>query len=247
MEKGETLSFPDSVVSFFKGMLGRPYGGFEKELQKIVLKDEKPLDVRPGSMLEDYNFDKAKEELENEFKREFSKQEIMSYVLYPAVFKEYVKFSETYGDASIFCTRSFFYPLNPEEEIEVDIEEGKTLIVKYLSVGEPNEKGYRRVYFELNGQQRNVSIKDEKLADVIKSNIKGDLSNPKDICATMPGKIVKINVKEGDLIKKDDLLVVTEAMKIETKIKAGISGKVEKIYLNESDKIEAGDLIIKIA
>lgn len=247
LEKGEALSFPDSVVSFFKGMLGRPYGGFPKELQKIVLRDEKPLDVRPGSMLENYDFDKAEKELENEFKREFSKQEVMSYALYPAVFKDYVKFSEAYGDASIFCTRSFFYPLNPEEEIEVDIEEGKTLIVKYLSVGEPDEKGYRRVYFELNGQQRNVSIKDEKLADVIKSNIKGDLSNPKDVCATMPGKIVKINVKEGDSIKKDDLLVVTEAMKIETKIKAGVSGKVEKIYLNESDKIEAGDLIIKIA
>jgi pyruvate carboxylase len=114
-------------------------------------------------------------------------------------------------------------------------------------MGEPDEKGYRKIYFELNGQQRNVGIKDEKLADVIKSNVKGDLGNPKDVCATMPGKIVKINVKEGDSIKKDDLLVVTEAMKIETKIKAGISGKVEKVFLNEGDRIEAGDLIIKIA
>ncbi len=247
IEKGENLSFPDSVVSFFKGMLGKPYGGFPEILQKIVLKDEKPLTVRPGSILKDYDFEKAKKELSDEFGGNFTEEEVMSYALYPAVFKDYMRFRETYGDASVFCTRSFFYPLNPEEEIEVDIEEGKTLIVKYISTGEANEKGFRRVYFELNGQQRNVSIKDEKLTNVIKSNIKGDLGNPKDICATMPGKIVKINVAEGDMVKKDDLLVITEAMKIETKIKAGVAGKVEKIYLSEGDKIEAGDLIIKIA
>ncbi len=244
--RGENLSFPDSVVSFFKGMLGRPHGGFPKSLQKIVLKNEKPLNVRPGSVLEDYDFSKARAELKREFSREFSNEEILSYALYPTVFKDYVKFNEIYGDASIFCTRSFFYPLNPEEEIEIDIEEGKTLIVKYLNLSEPDKKGNRKVYFELNGQPRNVSIKDERLADVIKSNIKGDFNNPKDICATMPGKIVKINVKEGDNVDKDDLLVVTEAMKIETKIKSGISGSVVKIYLQEGDKIESGDLIIKI-
>ncbi len=246
-EKGKNLSFPDSVVSFFKGMLGQPYGGFPEDLKKMVLKDEEPLTERPGKLLEDYNFKSAKKELEDKFKREFNDEEIISYALYPEVFKDYVKFVETYGDASIFCTRSFFYPLKKEEEIEVDIEEGKTLIVKYVGMGEPNEKGLRKVYFELNGQPRNVNIKDEKLTDIIKSNIKGDLSNPHDICATMPGKIVKINVKEGDSVKKDDLLVITEAMKIETKIKSGIDGKVEKIYLNEGDKIEAADLIIKLA
>jgi pyruvate carboxylase len=245
-QKAENLSFPDSVVSFFKGMLGQPYGGFPEELKKIVLKDEEPLNERPGKLLEDFDFKNAKKELEDEFKREFNGEEIISYALYPAVFKDYVKFVETYGDSSIFDTRSFFYPLKKEEEIDVDIEEGKTLIIKYLSMGEPNEKGCRRVYFELNGQPRNVNIKDEKLTDIIKSNIKGDLSDPHDICATMPGKIVKINVKEGDSVKKDDLLVVTEAMKIETKIKSGIDGKVEKIYLNEGDKIEAADLIIKL-
>ncbi len=245
-EKGENLSFPDSVVSFFKGMLGQPYGGFPEDLKEIVLKDEEPLKERPGKLLEDYDFNKAKKELEDEFKREFTDEEIVSYALYPAVFRDYVKFVEIYGDASVFDTKSFFYPLKKEEEIDVDIEEGKTLIIKYLSMGEPNEKGCRRVYFELNGQPRNVNIKDEKLTDIIKSNEKGDLSDPHDICATMPGKIVKINVKEGDDVKKDDLLVVTEAMKIETKIKCGISGKVAKIYLNKGDKIEAGDLIIKL-
>ena len=247
LKKGENLSFPDSVVSFFKGMLGQPYGGFPKKLQKIVLKEEKPLAKRPGLLLDDYDFDSAKKELENEFNREFSEEEVVSYALYPPVFKDYVKFAEIYGDASIFCTKSFFYPLKKEEEIEVDIEEGKTLIIKYLSVGEPDKKGFRRVYFELNGQPRNVNIKDEKLTDIIKSNVKGNLSDPHDICATMPGKIVKIYVKEKDKIKKDDLLATTEAMKIETKIKSGISGVVEKVYLSENDKIEAGDLIIKLA
>ncbi len=247
LKNGQNFSFPDSVVSFFKGMLGQPYGGFPEELRKIILKDEKPINKRPGQLLKDYDFKKAKKELEDEFLREFSDEEVISYALYPAVFKDFVNFRNTYGDAMIFDTKSFFYPLKKEEEIEVNVEEGKTLIIKYLGLGELNKKGLRRVYFELNGQARNVDIKDEKMASNIKSNIKGDIKNPYDVCSAMPGKIVAIKVKEGDKVKKDDLLAVTEAMKIETKIKANTDGVVEKIYLNENDNIDSGDLIIKLA
>ena len=154
---------------------------------------------------------------------------------------------DEYGDGSIYETKAFFYPLKKEEEINVDIEEGKTLIIKYLGQSEPDEKGYRRIYFELNGQPRNVRIKDNTLTDIIKSNEKGDLSNPKDICATMPGKITEILVNEGDKVKKGDLLIITEAMKIETKVTANIDGVVERITLKENDKIEAGDLLIKLS
>jgi pyruvate carboxylase len=245
--KGETLSFPDSVVSFFKGMLGQPVGGFPADLQEIVLKSEKPIKCRPGELLEPYNFDEAGKTLQKDFGREFSDEEIISFALYPQVFKDFVKFTDEFGNPLVIDTKSFFYPLQKEEEISVDIEEGKTLVIKYLGVSEPDEKGERRVYFELNGQPRNVKIKDNTLIDIIKSNIKGDITDPKQICATMPGKITKINVKQGEEVKKGDILIITEAMKIETKIAASIDGKVEEILLAEGDKIDAGDLLIKLS
>ncbi|MCX8083801.1 MAG: pyruvate carboxylase [Calditerrivibrio sp.] len=246
-EKGGQLSLPESVISFFKGMLGQPYGGFPEKLQQIVLRGEKPLKGRPGELLPPFDFQKAKEDLEKEFGRPFSEEAVVSYALYPQVFKDYINFVNEYGDGMVFDTKDYFYPLKKEEEIEVNIEEGKTLIIKYLGVSEPDEKGFRKVYFEFNGQARTVRIKDEKLSDYIKSNKKGDLNNPKDVCASMPGKITKINVKKGDKVKKGDLLVITEAMKMETKIVANTDGVVEEIYLNQGDKIEAGDLLIKIA
>lgn len=245
--KGETLSFPDSVVSFFKGMLGQPVGGFPSDLQKIVLKNEKAIKCRPGELLEPYDFENARKTLEKEFGREFLDEEIISYALYPQVFKDFIKFTNEFGNPIVFDTKSFFYPLKKEEEISIDIEEGKTLVIKYLGISEPDSKGERRVYFELNGQPRNVSIKDNTLSDIIKSNIKGDILDPRQICATMPGKITKLNVKPGDKVKKGDVLLITEAMKIETKITASIDGKVEEILLSEGDKIEAGDLLIKLS
>ncbi|WP_035587279.1 pyruvate carboxylase [Hippea jasoniae] len=245
-EKGENLSFPDSVVSFFKGMLGQPYGGFPQKLAKIVLKGEKPITVRPGEMLGDYDFEKAKKELKDKFKRDFEEEDVISYALYPKVFEDYVSFNQEYGDVWMLDSRSFFYPLHKNKEIEVEIEEGKTLFIKYLNLHEPDKKGFRKVDFELNGQARSVEIKDSNIAAQIKTAIKGDINNPKDICATMPGKIVKINVKEGDKVKKSDVVVITEAMKMETKIKASLDGVVEKIYLAEGDSIEAGDLIVKL-
>lgn len=246
IEKGENLSFPDSVVSFFKGMLGQPYGGFPKKLQQIVLKNETPIEGRPGEKLKPYDFKNNKTRLEKEFKRKFTEEDMISYALYPQVFKDYINFTDEYGDGSVFDTQSYFYPLRKEEEINVDIEEGKTLIIKYLGESEPDEKGYRRIYFELNGQPRNVSIKDEKLTDIIKSNEKGDLSNPKDVCAAMPGKITDLKVKKGEKVKKGDMLIITEAMKIETKITAHSNGTIDLITLNINDKIEAGDLLMRL-
>ncbi|AEI15428.1 pyruvate carboxylase [Flexistipes sinusarabici DSM 4947] len=246
-EKGETLSFPDSVVAFFKGLLGQPYGGFNEKLRKIVLKNEKAIKERPGEKLPPYDFNNVKKRLEKKYDRKLSDIDIISYALYPQVFEEWLNFTDEFGDPSIFSTRSFFYPLKKEEEIQVDIEEGKTLIIKYLGESEPDEKAYLKIFFELNGQPRTVKIKDEKLTDVIKSNVKGDSSDPKQICATMPGKILKVNVKQGEKVAKGDLLIITEAMKMETKITASCDGEVEKIYLHEGDKIESGDLLISLA
>jgi pyruvate carboxylase len=245
-EKSETLSYPDSVVSFFKGMLGQPYGGFPYRLQQAVLKDERPIKDRPGKSLPPYDFNKAHEELKKQFGRDFNNEELLAYALYPAVFKDFVSFNNEYGDSSVFDTKSFFYPLAKEEEIEVKIEQAKMLIIKYLGESMPDEKGYRKVYFELNGIPRNVRIKDNTITATAKSNTKGEPDNPEDICATMPGAITKINVKKGDKVKKGDLLAVTEAMKMETKISAASSGEVVDVLLKQGDKIESGDLIIKL-
>ncbi|MDY6821110.1 MAG: pyruvate carboxylase [Deferribacterota bacterium] len=245
-KKGETLSFPDSVYNFFKGMLGQPYKGFPKKLQKIILKGEKPITDRPGKQLKEYDFQSAEKELKNIFNRNFTEEDIISYALYPAVFKDYIKFTDVFGDPSVFSTKSFFYPLKREEEIYVDIEEGKTLIIKYLGFSEIDKKGYRTVYFELNGQPRSVQIKDEKFAEIVKSNIKGNLDDPRDICATMPGKIAQILVKKGDTVHKGKPLVITEAMKMETKITSSLDGRVNNIYLSEGSDVESGDLIMRL-
>ncbi len=243
---GINLSFPQSVVDFFKGMLGQPYGGFPEKLQKIVLKDDKPICERPGKLLGDYDFDSAKEDLNFRYNREFSEEDVVSYALYPKVFEDYVNFQNEFGNPIVFDTKSFFYPMKLEEEIETEIEEGKTLIIKYLSISNPDEKGYRKTYFELNGQPRTVRIRDNKIAETIKTSIKGDIMNPEDICASMPGKIIKLNIAEGDTVKKGTLLTITEAMKIETKIRSSIDGKVLKVYFKEGEKIESGDLLIKL-
>lgn len=246
-EKGETLSFPDSVVAFFKGLLGQPYKGFNEKLQQIVLKGETAIKERPGEKLPAFDFNNTKKSLEKKYDRKLRDIDLVSYALYPQVFEDWLNFVDEFGDPSIFSTRAFFYPLKKEHEIEVDIEEGKTLIIKYLGESAPDEKAYRKIFFELNGQPRTVKIKDNTLTDIIKSNTKGDSSDPKQVCATMPGKILKVNVKQGEKVSKGDLLVITEAMKMETKITAGCDGEVEEIYLHEGDKIESGDLLINLS
>ncbi len=244
--KGKNLSFPQSVVDFFKGMLGQPYGGFPERLRQIVLKGESYICAKPGKLLGDYNFESIKLDLRTRFDRNISDEDIISYALYPKVFEDYLRFTDEFGDPSNFDTRSFFYPMKLEEEIEIDIEEGKTLIIKYLGISKTDDKGYKKVYFELNGQPRTVMIKDKKVAIGIKTNLKGDISNPKDICAAMPGKIIDLSVKEGDIVKRGDILATTEAMKIETKIKSGIASNVAKIYLHKGDEIESGDIIMRL-
>lgn len=244
--KGEHLSFPQSVVDFFKGMLGQPYGGFPEKLQKIILKKEKPICKRPGELLEDFDFETTKKALESKHKKHFSDEDIISYALYPKVFEDYINFKDEFGNPIVLDTKSFFYPMKLEEEIEVDIEEGKTLIVRYLGISNPDKRGYRKAYFELNGQPRTVKIKDMRVAEAIKTSIKGDISNPEDVCASMPGKVIKLNVSEGNVVNKGALLIITEAMKMETKISSRINGKVSKIYVKEGDRIDSGDLLIKL-
>ncbi|PFO09907.1 pyruvate carboxylase [Bacillus sp. AFS076308] len=244
--KGNSLDFPDSVVELFEGYLGQPYGGFPEELQKVILKGKKPLEVRPGELLEDVNFDILKEELFEELGRQVTDFEILSYALYPKVFLEYIKANERFGNISMLDTPTFLYGMRLGEEIEVEIEKGKTLIVKLISIGQPQADGTRVVYFELNGQPREVSIKDESIKATVTSRLKADMKNEEHLSATMPGTVIKVLVEKGEKVERGDHLLITEAMKMETTVQAPFSGIVKDLYVKSGDAILTGDLLVEL-
>ncbi|WP_226037421.1 pyruvate carboxylase [Aquibacillus saliphilus] len=245
-QRGETLDFPSSVVEMFEGYLGQPYQGFPKELQKIILKGREPITVRPGEKLVNVNFDEVKEELEEKWNREVTDEELISYALYPKVLDDYNESYEEYGDMSVLDTLTFFYGLRLDEEIRVEIEQGITLVVNLVSIGHPQPDGTRNIYFEINGQPREVTIKDESVMSTVTTNPKVDKKNPNHIGATMRGTVVKLHVTEGEKVKKGDHLVITEAMKMETTIQAPRDGIVNKIYVGNEDKLETNDLLIEL-
>ncbi|ATA59399.1 Pyruvate carboxylase [Geobacillus stearothermophilus] len=246
-ERGETLNFPDSVVEFFEGYLGQPHGGFPKELQRIILKGREPITVRPGELLEPVDFEQIKRELYDKLGREVTDFDAIAYALYPKVFLEYADTVEKYGDISVLDTPTFLYGMRLGEEIEVEIERGKTLIVKLVSIGQPQADGTRVVYFELNGQPREVIIRDESIKAAVAERIKADRTNPNHIAATMPGTVVKVLVEKGEKVDKGDHLMVTEAMKMETTVQAPFAGIVKDIYVKSGDAIQAGDLLIELS
>lgn len=243
-ERGETIDFPDSVIEFFQGYLGQPYQGFPERLSKIILKDKEAITCRPGELLEPVDFEAIASKLKNKFGRTFSFEELLSYVLYPKVFEEYVEHYQIYGDISGLDTLTFFYGMRLGEEISVDIERGKTLIIKLISIGQVQQDGTRTLYFELNGHPREINIVDQAVQTDVVTKEKADPTNPDHIGATMPGTVMKIIVQEGEQVKKGEHLIVTEAMKMETTIQAPKDGKIVKILVAEKESIAAGDLLI---
>ncbi|MBO8155376.1 MAG: pyruvate carboxylase [Bacillaceae bacterium] len=244
-ERGDSLDFPDSVVEFFQGYLGQPYQGFPQELQRIILKGKEPIQVRPGELLDHVDFKEMEETLYQKLDREVTSFDSVSYALYPKVFMDYHKFYEQYGDMSVLDTPTFFYGMRLGEEIEVEIEQGKTLIVKLVSISQPQKDGTRVVYFELNGQPREVVVRDESIADAVSERPKADKENEKHIGASMPGTVVNVIVEKGEKVNKGDHLMVTEAMKMETTVQAPFEGRIKEIYVASGDAIKAGDLLIE--
>ncbi|WP_431307243.1 pyruvate carboxylase [Ferdinandcohnia quinoae] len=245
-EKGESLDFPDSVVELFEGYLGQPHGGFPKELQRIILKGREAITVRPGELLESVNFTDLRDTLFHSLNRQVTSHELISYALYPKVFMDYQKTVELYGDISVLDTPTFLYGMRLGEEIEVEIEQGKTLIVKLVSIGEAQADGTRVIYFELNGQPREVIIKDESIKSTIVAKAKADNSNPNHIGASMPGTVIKVLVSNGEKVNKGDHLMITEAMKMETTVQAPFSGVVKNILVSNGEAIQTGDLLLEL-
>ncbi|TKI48546.1 pyruvate carboxylase [Lysinibacillus tabacifolii] len=244
--RGKTIDFPDSVIEFFQGYLGQPHGGFPAELQKVVLKEREPITVRPGELLEPVNFEQLEEVLADKLNRPVTKKDILAYALYPKVFEEYAKTLESFGNISVLDTPTFLYGLKLGEEIEVEIEKGKTLIIKLVSIGEPQHDGTRVIYFELNGQSRELVIQDMTVEVDGSIALKADPSNPNQIGATMPGTVLKVVVSKGSPVKRGDHLLITEAMKMETTVQAPKDGIVKEVYASAGDAISTGDLLIEI-
>ena len=246
LTRGEAIDFPDSVIEFFQGYLGQPHGGFPQDLQKVILKEREAITVRPGELLEPVNFNELKQELADKVGFVPSKEDVLAYALYPKVFEEYAKMYDQFGDISVLDTPTFLYGLKLGEEIEIEIEKGKTLIVKLVSIGEPQHDGTRVMYFEMNGQSRELVIQD-MTAEVDGSiSLKANPADPNQIGATMPGTVLKVVVNKGSSVKRGDHLLITEAMKMETTVQAPKDGIVKEIYASAGDAISTGDLLIEL-
>lgn len=245
--RGEEMSFPESVVGFFKGMIGQPYGGFPERLQKIILKEEKPITCRPGELLDPVDFEEERRKLQEKVGHLVDDRTLLSNVLYPNVYPEFDRHRQNYSDTSVIPTPIFFYGLEPGQETAVEIDPGKTLIIKLNAIGAVHSDGTRQVYFELNGLARQVTVRDQSAVTDEKERVKAEPSNPSHIGAPMPGKVLKVFVKPGDEIKVGDILMVTEAMKLETNVKARCDGKVLEVKFEEGEKVEKDDLLVVLA
>ena len=240
------LSFPESVVEFFEGRLGEPLGGFPKALQTKVLKGRKPISGRPGASLPAADFEASRLQLEKSTGISHGILEVLSYILYPKVFPEFVEHQKRYSDTSVLPTPVFFHGMHPGDETSIEIEQGKTLILKYLTVGEPHADGTRTVFFELNGQPREVVTLDKSLTAKTAARPKATPGNPLEIAAPMPGVISKMLVATGEEVSPGQKLFVLEAMKMETTVCAEKPGIASLITVSAGGQVEGGDLVVKL-
>lgn len=246
IKEGHKLDFPESVVSYFKGDIGQPVNGFNKELQDVILKGQQPLTERPGEYLDPVNFDEIRQELEAKDYGEVTEQDVISYVLYPKVFDQFMQTKQQYGDLSLLDTPTFFFGMRNGETVEIEIDTGKRLIIKLETISEPDENGYRTIYYVMNGQARRISIKDENIKINTNLKPKADKSNPSHIGAQMPGSVTEVKVTVGEEVKVNQPLLITEAMKMETTIQAPFNGTIKQVTVVNGDAIATGDLLIEI-
>ena len=242
------IAFPDSVVSMLRGDLGQSPGGWPAGLQKKALKGEAPITVRPGSLLALADLGGDRKGIEEKLERTLSDAEFASWLMYPKVFTDFAAAQEEYGPVSVLPTPSYFYGMEQEDEIFVDIERGKTLVIRCLAIGETDEKGMVTVFFELNGQPRRVKVPDRAHgASNGKARRKAEVGNAAHVGAPMPGVVSTVSVAAGQTIKAGDVLLSIEAMKMETALHAERDGEVAEVLVKAGDQIDAKDLLIVYA
>jgi len=245
VQKGEHLAFPDSVVTYFEGMMGQPQGGFPPDIGEVVLKGKAPITGRPGEFLHPVDFDAVYDEM-SIFCPEPTMKDMVSYCLYPNVLKNYHAHVQEYSALTSLDTPVFFNGLNLGETTEVEIEDGKTLFIKLVSIGELDDDNYRNVVFELNGHRRETSVPDTSVGPAQTSFVQADMENPMEIGAGIPGMISKLHVAPGDVVEKNDILAVIEAMKMETVIVSKAAGVIDKVFIKEHQTVKVGELLIRM-
>jgi pyruvate carboxylase len=247
LDPARETSFPDSVVEFFHGDLGQPYGGFPAELQAEVLKGAGPLRVRPGEVLEPTDLEAARAEAEKRIRRRVSDRELASYLMYPKVFVDFAEHHRLHGDVSVLPTPVFLFGLRRDDELFVDIERGKTLVIRFLATGDADEEGRRSMFFELNGQPREVKVVDRSLAATGPGRRMADEADPTHIPAPMPGLVVAVTAHPGERVERGDRLLSIEAMKMETGVFAERAGVVEEVLVAAGTQVETKQLLMIVA
>ena len=245
VEKGKSLAFPDSVVSYFKGMMGQPTNGFPEDLQKVVLKGEEPITCRPGELLDPVDWDELEKKVK-EFSPDASWRDVISYAMYPKVLEDFFAKRKEFGYLVRMGSHIFFNGMAVGETTKVNIEDGKTLVIKYLGLGDRNEDGTRTVQFELNGMRREIDVPDPQAADTGKKVVMADLNDKGQVGASIPGMVSKISVKKGETVKENQVLATIEAMKMETSVVARMDGTVEEVLIEPGRSVKAGELLFTI-
>ena len=245
VQRGESLAFPDSVVSYFKGMMGQPPCGFPKDLQRVVLKGEEPITGRPGDLLPPVDWDEIKTEVEK-YAPNPDRKSLISYAMYPKVMQDFFTHRKEYGYIMRMGSHVFFDGLAVGETTQINIEDGKTLVIKYLGLGDKNDDGTRNVVFELNGSRREVAVNDPTATDTAKKVTMADPDDKSQVGASIPGMVSKVSVKPGDTVKVNQVLAIIEAMKMETSVVARIDGKVGEVFIEPGKTVKAGELLMTI-
>jgi pyruvate carboxylase len=243
---GEQFDLPQSVMDLLGGMMGQPYGGFPEELQRFALRGAEPIVGRPGESLPDYDWGAPRKQLTELLGRDPKRSEEISYALYPKVFRDFAAKRKEMGDFELLDTSIFLYGMEPDEERLVQIEEGKTLVVKFILKGPVDERGLRRMYFQLNGQPREILVRDLSVKLATAAREQADPLNPQHIGAPMPGKVIGLPVEVGAQVEKGQLICTLEAMKMETGVSAAQDGSLVRLPVKINDQVQAGDLIAVI-
>jgi pyruvate carboxylase len=246
LDPGHNLTLPNSVVEMFSGALGEPEGGWPEHISQIVLRGGKPRPGRPGEHLAPVDLSATAAFVEKKIGHKLLRSDVLSYLMYPEVFLKYAKARQAFGEIAVLPTMQFFYGLEKNEEVVVEIEPGKTLIVKLLAVGEAQPDGTRTVFFELNGQPREVTVRDQSLQPVAPSRTKADPNVPGHVGAPIPGVVTSIAVELNQIVEKGDRLLVMEAMKMQTTVYAPLRGRVTQKLVEVGERVEPKDLLIAI-
>ncbi len=239
------ITFPESVVSLFAGELGQPPGGFPEALQQKVLKSRKPITVRPGSLLEPVDLDSERRKLAKGHEHPISDYDLASYLMYPKVFTEFRHHRDKYGNVGVLPTHVYFYGMQPEEELVTTMDDGREVVIHYLTSGETDDRGYRRVFFAINGQPSSVIVEDRRSQSAHRANEQADSTNPDHVGAPMPGVVSTISVEVGQQVKRGDTLLTMEAMKMETSITAERDATIKRILAKIGDQFDAKDLLVE--